>query len=1268
MRILALRGENLASLPRFAFDLESDPLANAGLFAITGETGAGKSTVLDALCLALYGDYPRANVSRRETAPDASGEAIAVKDTRNILRRGAASGHAEVDFIGRDGLRYRARWESRRARNATTGKLQKVERRLDRIENKTVTESVATGVSDVLDAVHARTGLTFEQFRRTALLAQGEFDAFLLSDENERAELLEMITGTDVYGRLSVAMHEAAVDRRHDIMGREAAREAVTLLDAPERQALAAEITRSDVLQRTLAGDRIALAQAFDISRRQQAGRMMLADAEQALAAARAADLHVAGDRKRLALLDRLAPVGAKAEAMRHAERTMADAVEKRAVADKRASDASIASAHATVAWQKAMAADVEASRSYDSFEPLWREADQLTAQLETAARELAAAEAHADKAAADAAAGVAALTAFDTEIASLRAERETVVRENEASVRHTILAQRSNDIAAELDRYGAISKDVTGSAELVAAAQADMQRIASLVRTAEQVVTTATAERDAIGVQLDKKRGAGRADDALGAELQDRALNDVRVQLREAEDTARSWREAENHIVVARETAMRAREALAEAEDRQLLSEDDHGKTEALRRELVMLHDLAEATASEAAELLRTTLVAAEPCPVCGSNEHPFMSGDQGAAEHLVGEIRRRRDELDGQLNDLGHSVAEARGDAAAARARAEEATRQANIATEEKARLAAHYAALVKPLAQALGQSRLPHLIPAALDVRTSHTIAQIAADAERARGVYASQLTRVRDMRSAIDTMQADYDAAQRKREDAMRQMDRLGLERRDVERTLSAAESLLRQHQAVLATVQRTLEPALMAADLTLDDLAEDTAACCEYILRLATGFTSRNSRRKAIDARIQELTIQSAAAKSTHRAAFDVAERAKAQFALRCADVERSTVTRTRLFAGIDGKVHRASITAERNAKAAARAEAIAVQQDCALAHATAIERAETYREAVRQSELRVAEARLALSAAVGALGLPEPEALAMLAMPQSEIDALRTRLDGVARTLVEAMQAEAMRRADLTTLLSTGLPTGLSAGAESIDEETIEQRLTDLDDAITAARASVADARARLALDAASREKVGSLATEIEAARTELAVWDAVDKAIGSANGDKFRRFAQGITLDQLVRLANGQLEAVNPRYQLARSQSGDLALHVMDRDMGDEVRSVRSLSGGERFHVSLALALALSGLEGRQSFVDTLFIDEGFGSLDAETLDMVIDALETLHSQGRKVGVITHVAAMIERIPVQIMVEKRGQGRSTLRVLSRDEANVQAA
>lgn len=236
MRILAIRGEHLASLAApFEIDLAAGPLAGSGLFAITGETGAGKSTILDALCLALYGEYPRVSVNRRENTPDPSGEAISIHDGRAILRRGAGGGYAEVDFVGQDGERYRVRWEANRARGRANGRLQNEQRALYRLDDG---GAVATGKTLVREAVEARTDLTFDQFRRTVLLAQGEFDAFLLAAESERAELLEKITGTEIYAAISIRVHDGTEARRRIVEQLEQRRNDIGLLDDEARQAL----------------------------------------------------------------------------------------------------------------------------------------------------------------------------------------------------------------------------------------------------------------------------------------------------------------------------------------------------------------------------------------------------------------------------------------------------------------------------------------------------------------------------------------------------------------------------------------------------------------------------------------------------------------------------------------------------------------------------------------------------------------------------------------------------------------------------------------------------------------------------------------------------------------------------------------------------------------------------------------------------------------------------------------------------------------------
>ena len=183
MRILAIRGENLASLGQpFSIDFDAEPLASTGLFAITGETGSGKSTILDALCLALYGAYPRFMHSQQDALPDPSGAKVSISDGSTILRRGAGSGYAEVEFIGQDNQRYRARWEARRARKKPDGAIRSALRTLHVVHGSTLT-LVASSKTEVQRAVEAQTGLTFDQFCRTVLLPQGEFDAFLLAQK-----------------------------------------------------------------------------------------------------------------------------------------------------------------------------------------------------------------------------------------------------------------------------------------------------------------------------------------------------------------------------------------------------------------------------------------------------------------------------------------------------------------------------------------------------------------------------------------------------------------------------------------------------------------------------------------------------------------------------------------------------------------------------------------------------------------------------------------------------------------------------------------------------------------------------------------------------------------------------------------------------------------------------------------------------------------------------------------------------------------------------
>jgi len=190
----------------------------------------------------------------------------------------------------------------------------------------------------------------------------------------------------------------------------------------------------------------------------------------------------------------------------------------------------------------------------------------------------------------------------------------------------------------------------------------------------------------------------------------------------------------------------------------------------------------------------------------------------------------------------------------------------------------------------------------------------------------------------------------------------------------------------------------------------------------------------------------------------------------------------------------------------------------------------------------------------------------------------------------------------------------------------------------------------------RLQTHEANKKKIAHFKEEADLKKEISEKWAKLNELAGSADGAKFRRIAQSYTLDILLSYANVQLQSLTNRYRLERVPD-TLALQVVDCDMCDEIRTVHSLSGGESFLVSLALALGLSSLSSNRMKVESLFIDEGFGSLDAETLRVTMDALENLRTQGRKIGVISHVQEMTERIPVQIQVQRLNNGRSSVSV-----------
>jgi len=222
---------------------------------------------------------------------------------------------------------------------------------------------------------------------------------------------------------------------------------------------------------------------------------------------------------------------------------------------------------------------------------------------------------------------------------------------------------------------------------------------------------------------------------------------------------------------------------------------------------------------------------------------------------------------------------------------------------------------------------------------------------------------------------------------------------------------------------------------------------------------------------------------------------------------------------------------------------------------------------------------------------------------------------------------------------------------------KSLEEHVLQRQLTEQKNTLTEQIEALAQLKATLVQNEARKKQNEALVQEWNHQQKEVNRWAKLNQLIGSATGHVYRNYAQSLTLRRLIQMANTHLNHLNGRYLIELTREGDLELDIIDTFQADNRRSMSTLSGGEGFLVSLSLALGLSDLAGRNAVIQSLFIDEGFGTLDSHSLDLAISTLENLQALGKTIGIISHVQELKERIGVQIQVQKLGNGVSTLSV-----------
>lgn len=1213
MKILAIRLNNLASLAgEQVIDFTAEPLASAGLFAITGPTGAGKSTILDALCLALFGSTPRLDgASLLSKVPDGKDE-IGSGDERNLLRRGCASGYAEVDFIGVDSHRYRARWEVKRAREKIDGKLQASSQSLLDLDRD---QLLASGKKrEFKELLEAKLGLTLAQFTRAVLLAQSEFSAFLKADDNDRGTLLEKLTDTGLYSRLGQAAFEAAKRAREALATLQQQAGGVQPMDAEARQALERQhqqqLAELKGLQQQLETLKQQSQWLQDLARLQgerDKARQQLSDAEtehEKLADARrilALFELLAPQRHRFLREQELAPLLAKVE------ENLARHGREHSAVQQRLDELEQLCKTASEALKAA-------EQALKSAEPQLLQARREEERLSHLANDLSEARQQAEQA-------EAASKTGEQHLAQLRQKQE------QAATQLATLTEglaRSAELQALCAAWNGYRPRLQQAVQIAARLQQGRQELPALeaaAKTAEIAQTQARQALDELQVGIGGENSL--ADQIAQLNIQ---LDTWREALREGENLVGLWSRQQqlatqkSGLLDEQRRQQQELDALTQAGKLARTERDDAEKALKVVQALLERQRLARSANVEA---LRAALAPGEPCSVCGSLEHPWHDG-KALLDALDQGDEREAEQAQLQLKSHDEKLQALRDQHIALTTGIKQnGQRHAEIA-DELAKLEPQLTALplYAELLQEPETERHSWLDTKLATLKTEITTANV-----RQRELLALQQrseTLQHAWQSARDACGQASQALTGQRDAISRDEERLDEELAEFASLLPAA--LLSRWREAPAETFMQLDSQVEARRQQIDQqavVAEEQQQCQSALEREQLQQQNRLDQQQACATRLSELEARELACRqSLHDSLGEQASAAAWQQQL-----ENTIQTARQQQTDIDRQLNEARVELTRLASE---------QQNCAG----------------RRDEL-LAE-RKSLSEELAAWRAAHPDLddatlTQLLRLDDSLLAEARERL----RANTELL-ARSRERLDGCT---QRLAAHQAGQPDAPDGETLKRQYAEQEINCNAAEQRSTETRAALLDDDRRRNQSQALLQQIADATTESQRWGRIAALIGSSDGGAFRKIAQAYNLDLLVQHANVQLRQLARRYRLKRGGS-PLGLLVMDTEMGDELRSVHSLSGGETFLVSLALALGLASMASSKLKIESLFIDEGFGSLDPESLQTAMDALDSLQAQGRKVAVISHVAEMHERIPVQIQVQRQGNGQSGLKIV----------